>query len=240
MIRLDKWLASQTEITRREAQKMIRQGKVTVDGTVVRQPDVKADPSVQRLEFSGQAVSYQKWIYVAMNKPPGVLCACEDARSRTVVELLPPLLKKRGLFPVGRLDKDTTGLLLLTDDGDFAHRIISPKSGIEKSYLVTLDAPVPEKLVKFFADGVVLKDGTHCKPAMLTVLPDCKARLVLSEGKYHEVKRMFGVYGLGVEALHRERIGRYLLPKTLRQGEICEISPQEVEFTANEDGPYTI
>ena len=132
------------------------------------------------------------------------------------------------MFPVGRLDKDTTGLLILTNDGDFAHKVISPKSNIEKSYVATLDGSVTSDMISAFSAGVVLADGTVCKPAILEKITDNTARVIITEGKYHQIKRMFGVVGLGVNSLHRERIGKLFLPENLPAGGICELNVNEI------------
>ena len=168
-------------------------------------------------------------MYILMNKPAGVLSASNDKNRETVVDLVPPELYRNGLFPVGRLDRDTTGMLIITDDGDFAHRIISPKSGISKNYLVELDGEVNEEMVKKFREGVTLVSGELCRPALLQPLEGNTARLTLFEGKYHEVKRMFGTVGLGVNALHRESIGELYLPEGLAEGECVEMPEKWLE-----------
>ena len=150
-----------------------------------------------------------------LKKPKGILSASNDKNRKTVIDLVPENMKRQGLFPVGRLDKDTTGLLIITDDGDYAHKIISPKNKTGKVYLVDLDGDIDKKLIDEFKQGVTLADGTVCRPANLEIIENKKAKLTLFDGKYHQVKRMFGVYGLGVVELHRESIGDLSIPKDL-------------------------
>ena len=159
-----------------------------------------------------------------MNKPAGILSASNDKRAKTVVDIVPEHLKREGLFPVGRLDKDTTGFLIVTNDGDFGHKIISPKSNIEKVYLAELDGDVTDEMIAAFEKGVVLADGTQCMSAKLEKAGDCTALITIREGKYHQVKRMFGTVGLGVNKLHRKSIGGLSLPEGLEPGCCMELS----------------
>lgn len=224
-IRLDKYISNQTLYSRSEIRKMIFKGQCTVNDITVCQPDFKVEET-DCICLDGQAVQFQKYVYIAMNKPKGVLSASEDRSCKTVVDLLPEKYSKRNIFPAGRLDKDSTGLVLLTDDGDFAHRITSPKHHIEKSYIVTLDAPVTDEIIEGFEKGVTLADGSVCKSAVCQRLEEFRARVILTQGKYHQIKRMFGVYGVGVNALHRERMGNYTLPDSLSEGDFVEITPE--------------
>ena len=227
-MRLDKLIASQTTLSRREARQRILSGRVSVNTEVCRSIDASVMPQQDTVLLDGQAIGYQPFVYYMLHKPAGVLSASRDRRATTVLDLLNEHDRTRPLFPVGRLDKNTTGLLLLTDDGMMAHRIISPKSGIEKEYSVTLDGPVTDDMVKRFAEGITLTDGTVCASAGLTALENCRARVILTEGKYHEIKRMFGVCGLGVNQLHRMRIGHLWLPDDLPVGEYRPISAKEL------------
>lgn len=227
--RLDKIISSQLNLSRSIARGEIRKGKVLVDGMTIKDPSATFDPNVARVEYGGQAVEYKKYIYLVMNKPKGVLCATQDKKKTTVVELVPDKLRRMGISPVGRLDRDTTGLLLLTDDGDFAHRVISPKSDIPKKYMVELDAPIMPDAVEKFRNGIQLADGTMCKSAQLTIIGENKALVVISEGKYHQIKRMFGTIGLGVNELCRMSIGQLDLPKDLAVGECRELTKIELE-----------
>ncbi len=226
-IRLDKYISNQTLYSRSEIRKMIFKGQCTVNGSTVCQPDFKVSEE-DSVCLDGQAVHYQKYVYIVMNKPKGVLSASEDKRCKTVVDLLPEQYSKRNIFPAGRLDKDSTGMVLLTDDGDFAHRITSPKHHIEKSYIVDLDAPVTDEIIEGFKEGVTLADGSVCRSALCESLGESRARVILTQGKYHQIKRMFGVYGVGVNALHRERMGKYTLPDSLDFGEFVEIEPENL------------
>ncbi len=226
-IRLDKYISNETLYSRSEIRKMIFKGQCSVNGITVCQPDFKVEEN-DSICLDGQAVHFQKYVYIAMNKPKGVLSASEDKSCKTVVDLLPEKYSKRNIFPAGRLDKDSTGLVLLTDDGEFAHRITSPKHHIEKSYIVTLDADVTEEVIDGFKKGVTLYDGSECKPAVCQKLDDNKARVILTQGKYHQIKRMFGVYNIGVNDLHRERMGNYTLPDSLSEGDFVEITPENL------------
>ncbi len=164
-----------------------------------------------------------------MNKPKGVLSASTDKKKQTVVDLVPESLKRNNLFPVGRLDKDTTGLLIITDDGEFAHNAISPKKEVFKTYEATLDGKVTEEMVESFSKGVVLADGTVCKKAYLKPLGNNRAEIKISEGKYHQIKRMFGTVGLGVNELCRTGFGTLSLPCDLTEGECKELSSREIQ-----------
>ena len=186
--------------------------------------DVDAD-----ITFNGQALAYKRFVYILMNKPKGVLSASSDKNKKTVVDLVPENLRRQGLFPVGRLDKDTTGFLIITDDGEFAHKAISPKYEVYKNYIVTLDGKLTEDMVKAFAEGIVLADGTPCRKAEMQIISDNVARVKICEGKYHQIKRMFGVVGLGVNELKRVSVGGLSLPENLAEGECVELSSQDIE-----------
>ncbi|MGI6280253.1 MAG: pseudouridine synthase [Acutalibacteraceae bacterium] len=227
--RLDKITSSQLNISRSAAKSAIRGGKVSVDGNIIRDPSFAVDPTACKIMFDGQAVVYKKHIYLIMNKPKGVLSSSNDRRRQTVVDLVPPNLKRAGLFPVGRLDRDTTGLLIITDDGDFAHTAISPKSGIIKTYDVVLDGEITPDAQDRFNKGVVLADGTKCRPASLQIIAFNRALVRISEGKYHQIKRMFGTVGLGVNELSRIAFGGLKLPADLKLGECRELSDSEFQ-----------
>ena len=196
-IRLDKLIASQLNISRKEARLAIRKGRVTVNGEAVKNPEFSADPEKDTLLFDGQAVCYKKHIYIVMNKPAGVLSASSDKSRETVVDLVPENLSRKGLFPVGRLDKDTTGLLIITDDGDFAHRVLSPQKNIFKTYKALLDGDITEETLDVFSREITLADGTVCLRAYLKKLDTRTAEIKICEGRYHQIKRMLGVAGLG-------------------------------------------
>lgn len=227
MERLDKLLAAQTALSRRDATGEIRRGAVTVDGVVIRDPAKKVDPDSAAVTWKGQAVSYRRHLYIMMNKPVGVLCVSRDPKEKTVVDLLPEEWRTRELFPAGRLDKDTTGMVLLTDDGNFAHRMLAPKKHVPKRYLVTLDRAVDETVKSAFASGITLADGDVCMPAECTALSDNRALVVLHEGKYHQVKRMFAACGYHVEALHRLSMGGLALDDSLAPGDSKCLTEEE-------------
>ena len=226
--RFDKIIATQFNISRRDARIAIRRGKATLDGKVLRDFGALVNTDAD-ITFNGQALTYKKFVYILMNKPKGVLSASEDKSRETVVDLVPEHLRRQGLFPVGRLDKDTTGFLIITDDGDFAHKAISPKYEVFKQYLVTLDGELSEEMVKRFAEGIVLADGTLCRSAELQIVEKNIARVKICEGKYHQIKRMFGVVGLGVNDLKREAVGSLSLPENLAEGECIELTNEEIK-----------
>lgn len=227
--RLDKIIASQFNISRSDARKEIRRGNVTLDGRVLKDPSLNVDVLTSEITFYGQILNYKKHIYLIMNKPKGVISASDDKSRETVVDLVPAHLKRQGLFPVGRLDRDTTGLLLITDDGDFAHKVISPKSDIKKTYRVTVDNPLPENAPALFESGITLADGSLCRSALLKDCGDLTCEITINEGKYHQIKRMFGVIDIGVNALQRLSIGSLTLPDDLCEGDCRELTNAEFE-----------
>lgn len=228
-IRLDKYIASQLNISRKDAISLIKKGLISVNGDVIRDRSMIFDADIDNVQYNGQAIEYKKYIYILMNKPSGVLSASNDKRQKTVIDLVPDSLRRPGIFPVGRLDKDTTGLLILTDDGDFAHKVISPKSNISKCYIADLDGEITDEMIELFANGITLADGYECRPAVLERAGEKRAKITITEGKYHQIKRMFGVVNLGVNSLHRESIGTLILPKELDFGECVEILSNNVE-----------
>ena len=230
MERIDKILASQGTLSRKDAHALLRAGKVTVDGKVVRAADTRVAPETQEICVEGNVLRYQKWVYLMLNKPAGVVSASRDPREKTVVDLVPEELRRKGLFPAGRLDKDTEGLLIITDDGDYAHRMLSPKKEVDKYYEAVLDGPIGEKEIRAFEEGVVFADGTECLPAGLSILQEGEQPLVcvrIREGKFHQVKKMALAVGRQVLKLKRVRIGRLYLDKTLKPGECRELSEEE-------------
>lgn len=228
-IRLDKFIASQLNISRKDAIFLIKKGLISVNGDVIRDRSMIFDADIDNVQYNGQAIEYKKYIYILMNKPSGVLSASNDKSQKTVIDLVPDSLRRPGIFPVGRLDKDTTGLLILTDDGDFAHKVISPKSNISKCYIADLDGEITDEMIELFANGITLADGYECRPAVLERAGEKRAKITITEGKYHQIKRMFGVVNLGVNSLHRESIGTLILPKELDFGECVEILSNNVE-----------
>lgn len=220
--RLDKLIASQGTRSRSETVRLIRSGQVTVNGAVCRDPAAKYDAHTCQVTVAGQPLDYRQFVYIMMNKPAGILCVSRDPKARTVVDLLPEEMKRKNLFPAGRLDKDTVGLVLLTDDGDLAHRILAPKREILKRYQVRLDAPLTDEHCHAFSKGITLADGTPCRPAELIVLENGEqplAEVRITEGRYHQIKRMFGVLERGVVWLKRISIGNVVLDPSLAEGE---------------------
>lgn len=228
--RLDKAIAMQGALSRSEVKTLIRKGEVTVNGQVVKSADFGVDFDSDTIAVQGRELTLRQHLYLMMNKPKGVVSASEDRHERTVVDLVPERLFRKGLFPAGRLDKDTTGFVLLTDDGAFAHDILAPKRHVPKTYRVTLDTPLTPEMAQGFAAGVTLADGTRLSPAEVTALSadGRTVRVVLHQGVYHQIKRMFGVYGAGVNALHREAIGGVALDDTLAPGQWRELTAGEV------------
>ena len=229
MERLDKLLAATGRWSRREVKGLVKAGRVLVDGVPAAAPEQKLDPDRSRVLVDGQAVDCSPFVYIMLHKPAGLLSATEDSRQPTVLDLLPPELKKRGLFPVGRLDKDSEGLLLLTNDGDLAHRLLSPKYHVDKVYYIRTDAPLTEEDRAAFAGGVLLADGTECLPAGLELLGDGREALVtLHEGKFHQIKRMIASRGAAVCRLKRLSMGTLVLDEGLRPGGFRLLNEEEV------------
>ena len=220
MERLDKLLASTGRWSRREAKQLIKEGRVLVDGSPARSGEDKADPDGAAILVDGAPLALRRHTYVMLHKPAGVLSATEDPRQETVLDLLPPELRRLGLFPVGRLDKDTEGLLLLTDDGELAHRLLSPKNHVDKVYRARLDRPLGPADQAAFAQGITLADGLRCMPAELELIGDGTEVLVtLHEGKFHQIKRMTASRGAAVCWLKRLSMGPLQLDPVLKKGE---------------------
>lgn len=239
MERLDKLLCSQGTLTRSEAGRVIRGGRVTVDGVVCRQVAQKIDPTAHIVAVDGKPLGYAEFVYFMLNKPDGILCVSRDKKVPTVVDLLPEEYRRRGLFPAGRLDKDTHGLVLITDDGDFAHRMLSPRHHIPKTYLARLDKPLSEAGMQAFRDGPTLADGTACQPAHLRLLEEGESPLfevIIYEGKYHQIKRMFAAVGCHVEWLKRVKMGGLCLDESLAEGECRPLTPDEKLSILTESG----
>lgn len=230
MERLDKLLANTGRWSRKEARELVKRGRVTVDGAVARAADEKYPPEAV-IAVDGERLVHSKGTYLMLHKPAGVLSATEDKRQKTVLDLLPPHLQRLGLFPVGRLDKDTEGLLLLTDDGPLAHELLSPKKHVDKVYFVRVDGRLDEADTAAFAAGMVLGDGLVCQSAGLKVLDEPDTALVtLREGKFHQIKRMLAARGKPVRYLKRLSMGGLTLDPALGPGEWRYLKEREIDL----------
>ena len=231
-MRLDKFLADSGFGTRSEIKKLIKSGAVTVSnkGGERLKPETKIDENNDCVFVYGEKVVYRKFIYLMLNKPDGYVSATYDYKLPVVLDLVPEEYLHFEPFPVGRLDKTTTGLLIITNDGDFAHKVISPKSNIEKCYYTELDGELTEEKKHRMENGIVLADGTKCRPAKIEQLSKNQVYITISEGKYHQIKRMFGVVDLGVNSLHRVSIGALKIPEGLKRGECVEIGENELNL----------
>lgn len=229
-LRLDKYLADMGIATRRELKGIIKSGRVTVDGKIAAAPDMKIDAEKAAVALDGALLRYAKQHYYMLYKPCGVITATEDRNQRTVLDLLTPELRRMELFPVGRLDKDTSGLLLLTDDGDFAHRVISPKSEVEKLYYAQVDGELTQQDVQAFERGIVLSDGTQCLSAKLNITGKSECTVAVMEGKYHQVRRMLASRGKPVLELKRLSIGGLKLDENMHEGDFRELDQSDLNL----------
>lgn len=231
MMRLDKFLTEMGIGTRMEVKKYIKQGKVKVDGAVVKLPETKVDTDRQEITYLEHPVQYEAFEYFMLNKPAGVVSATTDAREKTVLDLISEK-KRKDLFPVGRLDKDTEGLLLITNDGELAHRLLAPKKHVDKVYYAKVKGIVTEQDVVAFAEGISIGQGETAKPAALEILVSdvlSEIRLTIQEGKFHQVKRMFAAVGKEVVYLKRLSMGSLILDEGLRPGEYRPLTKEEIE-----------
>lgn len=231
MIRLDKYLADMGIGTRTEVKKLIRQGKVKVDDVVVKSPEQKLDIETQKVYCNGNEVGYERFEYYMLNKPAGYVSATTDTKDKTVLDLITDK-KRKDLFPVGRLDKDTEGLLLITNDGELAHRLLAPKKHVDKLYYAKVEGVVTEDDVKAFAEGVSIGEGEITRPAMLDILRSdeiSEIYLTIQEGKFHQVKRMFEAVGKKVIYLKRLSMGTLKLDESLKLGEYRALTEEELK-----------
>lgn len=228
-MRLDKYLSEAAQCTRSESRVLVQKGRVTVNGAVCKKADAQITEK-DAVRIDGKPTVHQRFVYIMLHKPAGVVSASTDGRDTTVVDLVRPAYPRRELFPAGRLDKTSTGFVLLTDDGAFAHDILAPRRHVPKTYTVALDAPLTEAMRQGFAAGVTLADGTVLAPAEAEALSadGRTVRVTLRQGVYHQIKRMFGVYGVGVDALHRDAIGGLWLDAALAPGQWRELTAEEV------------
>ena len=228
MERLDKIVSLALNITRSEAKKIIKSGRISVSDKPVVSADEKAEP--ESVFIDGKRLNYKEHIYIMLNKPQGVISASRDRDVKTVVDLVPEQLKRKNLFPAGRLDADSVGFVLITDDGEFAHNILSPKKHVQKTYEIKTDGEIADALINEFAAGVTLSDGTRCMPAELKIISPRSAQVKIKEGRYHQIKRMFAAFGLKVVFLKRTAIGLLQLDKNLAPGECKEIKAEQLKL----------
>lgn len=236
MLRLDKFLTDMKKGSRSQVKELIRKGRVSVDGTTCREAESKVDPERMEISLDGEPISYAQVEYFMMNKPQGVISATEDSRHRTVMDLLEGISKRKDLFPVGRLDIDTEGLLLLTNDGELAHELLSPKKHVDKVYFAKVRGRLMKETAEQFGEGMVLTDGTKVRPAEL-VTERCweeenevfsENLLTIHEGKFHQVKRMFEAAGGEVVYLKRLSMGPLRLDEALKPGDCRPLTQEEI------------
>lgn len=239
MMRLDKYLCETGFGTRSQVKDLLKKGQVMVNGEVVKKPELKINETTDQILCQGKKASYQKNIYLMLHKPAGVVSATEDNREKTVLDLVRPEDRKNGLFPVGRLDKDTEGLLLLTDDGELAHQLLSPKKHVDKTYYAKIDGQVTEEHVEQFREGLDIGDEKKTLPAVLTILlsgPVSEIEVTIHEGRFHQIKRMFEAVGCKVTYLKRLSMGSLVLDETLPPEEYRPLTEAELEGLTKQRG----
>ncbi|WP_251387150.1 pseudouridine synthase [Mediterraneibacter agrestimuris] len=230
-LRLDKYLTEMGQGTRSEVKKAVGKGLVQVNGVIIKKPEFKLETETDEVLYQGNPVFYAKYEYYMLNKPAGVISASEDSRETTVVDLI-TRKQRQDLFPVGRLDKDTEGLLLITNDGALAHRLLSPKKHVDKTYYARIDGKVTQEDAEAFAEGIDIGDEKLTMPAMLVILQSrCQSEveLTIREGRFHQIKRMFHARGKEVVYLKRLRMGSLVLDEKLKTGEYRELTKKEIE-----------
>ena len=235
MKRLDKFLVEMSVASRSTIKDMAKKGRIAVNGNIVKATDLKIDEDVDTVSVDGQVIAFSNTEYFMLNKPAGVITATLDKKAKTVLDLIDERTRN-DLFPVGRLDKDTEGLLLITNDGDLAHRLLAPKKHVDKVYYADIDGIVTDEHVRRFAEGLTLLDGTPVMPGELTVLETdvnadtSKIQLTIHEGKFHQVKRMFEAVGCSVTYLKRLSMGPLMLDETLKPGEYRRLTDEEINM----------
>lgn len=231
MIRIDKFLCSCLGVSRKEAKELIRKGSIQINGETVKKPEQKADPDQTEISCEGKLLSYEAFHYFMFHKPQGVVSATKDPKDRTVIDFIDEVCKNR-LFPVGRLDKDTEGLLLLTDDGELAHNLLSPVKHVEKVYYAKVSGCIGEDAVKAFAQGVSIGNGEMAKPAVLEIISASEEQsevfITITEGKFHQVKRMMKSVNSEVLYLKRLSMGSLKLDRTLEPGCYRKLTIEEL------------
>ncbi|MBR2284492.1 MAG: rRNA pseudouridine synthase [Ruminococcus sp.] len=236
MIRLDRFISERTEYTRSRIKELAARGSISLNGTPVRRSDVKIDPESDTVEVCGAVIGSQRYRYILLNKPAGYVSSTSEHDGKNVMELVPPQMRTKAMFPAGRLDKDSLGALLITDDGELSHRLLSPVSHIPKIYIVKLDRPFQNKYVDIFKKGIEIGGGETCLPARVRQAEnaDNMAFVELYEGKFHQVKRMFSAVENCVEKLMRISYGNLILPETLGIGSCMELLHKDVEKMLDE------
>lgn len=234
MMRLDKFLCETGFGTRSQVKEMLKKGQVTVNGVAAKKPEQKIDEHKDQITCQGKIASYEKYVYYMLHKPAGVVSATEDKREKTVLDLLKSEDRRDGIFPVGRLDKDTEGFLLLTDDGDLAHRLLSPRKHVDKTYYAKIAGGVTEAHIERFREGLDIGDEKKTLPAMLEILASktetSEIRITIHEGRFHQVKRMFEAVGCKVTYLKRLSMGAVALDETLAPGDYRPLNEKEREL----------
>ncbi len=233
-VRLDKFLSNAGIGSRSQVREYIKFRRVWVDGKPCIKADTKIDKSKNVVTFDKRVVSYDEYVYIMMNKPKGVICATEDDKDKTVIDLLDEEYKKKKVFPVGRLDKDTVGLLILSNDGKFAHNTLSPRKHVEKSYYAHINGKITKEHVDAFKEGVVIYGEYKCLPAKLSIEYSAdnfsKVNVTIKEGKYHQIKKMFEVFGKKVVYLKRISFDNIKLDESLKEGEYRLINEEEMKI----------
>ncbi len=233
MERIDKIISKELNIGRNDAKSLIKSGKVFLNGSSVKSPSEKLDEEKDVLTVGGRVIHLRRFVYIMMNKPEGVISSTDGRKTseKTVIDILPEDMKRKNLFPAGRLDKNTTGFVLITDDGEFAHKILSPRNHIPKTYIAKLDKPFNDEIADAFADGIIIGDD-ECLPAVLEPVNGdyTLARVIIKQGMYHQIKRMFKKYSIEVIGLKRIKMGRLNLDESLAAGECRYIDEKELEM----------
>ncbi|MDE6385167.1 MAG: rRNA pseudouridine synthase [Eubacterium sp.] len=233
MERIDKIISKELNIGRNDAKSLIKSGKVFLNGNSVKSPSEKLDEETDVLTVGGRVIHFRRFVYIMMNKPEGVISSTDGRKTseKTVIDILPEDMKRKNLFPAGRLDKNTTGFVLITDDGEFAHRILSPRNHIPKTYIAKLDKPFNDEISDAFANGITIGDD-ECLPAVLEPVNGdyTLARVIIKQGMYHQIKRMFKKYSIEVIGLKRIKMGRLNLDERLAAGECRYIDEKELEM----------
>ncbi len=228
LIRLDKYLADMGIGTRSQVKDIVKKGKISVNGIVIKDSNLKVDSLKDKIYFEGNPIVYAEFEYYMLNKPAGVISASNDKKQKTVIDLIKDR-KRDDLFPVGRLDKDTEGLLLITNDGELSHNLLSPKKHVDKTYYVELDKPLDSDKATQVCDGVYIEAGVKSMPAKLEYIDERRVYLTIHEGKFHQVKKMFHAVGCEVTYLKRITMGSLKLDEALKTGEYRPLTLDELE-----------